>query len=321
LFKYIKILNVYTSNLKYSYGNLLYLIECDDMKLLKGKNALITGGGRGIGRAVALEFAKNGANIVVASRTESELGRTASKIESYGVKSLKIPVDLSKVEGVKECVKKYFENFENCDILVNNAGMTHFSTVVDYPLEKAIKLFNVNFVSYYSMIKLILPKMLNQGGGNIILTSSPQGTVYFSSHKVAYSASKAAVMAMGKCLQSEVGRQKVRVNVVLPGAIHTKMMEDLIEWGQHFPEKVPPKAIAPLYLFLASDRSKRKYKGSVINQLMLNEIINAIQEEIGDKKVEIKEILNLMSDKLNKDYFTMLRRNQDLFDFMLNYSI
>ena len=70
--------------------------------------------------------------------------------------------------------------------------------------------------------------MIEQGGGNIILTSSPQGTVYFSSHKVAYSASKAAVMAMGKCLQLEVGRQNIRVNVISPGAIHTKMMEGIL---------------------------------------------------------------------------------------------
>jgi short-subunit dehydrogenase len=163
--------------------------------------------------------------------------------------------------------------------------------------------------------------MIEQGGGNIILTSSPQGTVFFSSHKVAYSASKAAVMAMGKCLQNEVGRQNVRVNVILPGAIHTQMMEDLIAWGQHFPEKVPPEEIAPLYLFLASESSKRKYKGKVINQLMLNEIIKIIQKKLGKKGYEIKEIVELMRETLKKEQFAMLRKNQELFEFMLNYKI
>ena len=291
------------------------------MKLLEGKKALVTGGGRGIGKAIALEFAKNGADVAVASRTESELNQTIKEIESYGVKGITISVDLSTIEGVKECVNKYFETFERCDILVNNAGMTHFATVVDYPLEKAVKLFNVNFISYYAMIKLILPRMIEQGGGNIILTSSPQGTVYFSSHKVAYSASKAAVMTMGKCLQNEVGRQNVRVNVILPGAIHTQMMEDLIKWGQQFPEKIPPEVIAPLYLFFASDTSKRKYKGKVINQFMLNEVIGYIREEIGSKEYEIKEIVNLMKFKLNKEHHTMLRKNQEVFDFMINYKI
>jgi len=291
------------------------------MKLLEGKKALVTGGGRGIGKATALEFAKNGADIAVASRTESELNQTIKEIESYGVKGIAIPVDLSTVEGAKECVNKYSETFERCDILVNNAGMTHFATVVEYPLEKAVKLFNVNFVSYYVMIKLILPGMIEQGGGNIILTSSPQGTVYFSSHKVAYSASKAAVMALGKCLQNEVGRQNVRVNVVLPGAIQTQMMEDLIEWGQQFPENVPPEEIAPLYLFFASESSKRKYKGKVINQLRLNEIMSYIRAESGSKEYEIKEIINLMRDTLNKEQHTMLRKNQELFDFMLKYKI
>lgn len=291
------------------------------MKLLEGKKALVTGGGRGIGKATALEFAKNGADVAVASRTESELNQTIKEIESYGVKGIAISVDLSTIEGVKDCVNKYFETFERCDILVNNAGMTHFATVVEYPLEKAVKLFNVNYISYYAMIKLILPGMIEQGGGNIILTSSPQGTVYFSSHKVAYSASKAAVMALGKCLQNEVGRQNVRVNVVLPGAIQTQMMEDLIEWGQQFPEKVPPEEIAPLYLFFASESSKRKYKGKVINQLMLNGIMSYIRAEFGSKEYEIKEIVNLMKDTLNKEQYTMLRKNQELFDFMLKYKI
>ncbi len=291
------------------------------MKLLEWKKALVTGGGRGIGKATALEFAKNGADIAVASRSESELNQTLKEIKNYGVKCIAISVDLSSIEGVKECVNKYFETFERCDILVNNAGMTHFATVVEYPLEKAIKLFNVNFISYYAMIKLILPGMIEQGGGNIILTSSPQGTVYFSSHKVAYSASKAAVMALGKCLQNEVGRQNIRVNVILPGAIHTQMMEDLKEWGQQFPEKVPPEEIAPLYLFFAGESSKRKYKGKVINQQMLNEIMSYIRAEFGTKEYEIKEIVNLMKDTLNKEQHTMLRKNQELFDFMLKYKI
>ncbi|TFG15906.1 MAG: SDR family oxidoreductase [Promethearchaeota archaeon] len=291
------------------------------MKLLEGKKALITGGGRGIGKAVAIEFAKNGADIAIVSRTESELNQTQKEIENYGVRCITIPIDLSSIDAVKDCVNQYFNNFEQCDILICNAGMTHFSTVIDYPLEKAEKLFNLNFISYYALIKLILPKMIKQGEGNIILTSSPQGTVYFSSHKVAYSASKAAVMAMGKCLQLEVGRQNIRVNIISPGAIHTKMMEDLIEWGQNFPEKVPPEEIAPLYLFFASEVSKRKYKGQVINHLMLNEILRNIKENFGDNEFEIKEIVNLMEDKLNKEYFTFLRKNQELFEFMLKYTL
>jgi NAD(P)-dependent dehydrogenase (short-subunit alcohol dehydrogenase family) len=291
------------------------------MKFLEGKKALITGGGRGIGKAVAIEFARNGADIAIASRTESELNQAQKEIENYNVRCITIPIDLSSIDGVKDCVNQYFKNFEQCDILICNAGMTHFSTVIDYPLEKAERLFNLNFISYYALIKLILPKMIEQGGGNIILTSSPQGTVYFSSHKVAYSASKAAVMAMGKCLQLEVGRQNIRVNVISPGAIHTKMMEDLIEWGQNFPEKVPPEEIAPLYLFFVSDISKRKYKGQVINHLMLNEILRIIKENFGDKQFEIKEIVSLMEDKLNKEYYSFLRKNQELVEFMLKYKI
>jgi 3-oxoacyl-[acyl-carrier protein] reductase len=289
------------------------------MKLIEGKYALVTGGGRGIGKAVALEFAKNGANIAIVARTQDELEETLKEIQHHNVKVVVISVDLSSIEGVKTCVNEYFKNFDRCDILVNNAGMAHYSTVIDYPLETAEKLFNLNVISYYALVQIILPKMIKQGGGNIIFTSSPQGTIYFSSNKVAYSASKAAVMAMGLCLQAEVGRHNIRVNVVLPGAIDTKMMKDLITAGQHFPEKISPEVIAPLYLFLASELSERKYKGAVVNQLMLNEIIGYIRKATGTKIYETKELLSLMKEKLNKEYFTFLRKNQELVEFMLNY--
>ena len=107
------------------------------MKLIEGKNALITGGGRGIGKAVALEFAKNGANVAVAARTKSELEKTVGEIENHGVLGLAIPTDLSTLEGVEECAKEYFDKFKKIDILVNNAGMTDYSTVINTPIERA----------------------------------------------------------------------------------------------------------------------------------------------------------------------------------------
>ena len=86
------------------------------MKLLERKQVLITGGGRGIGKAVAIEFAKNGADVAVASRTESELNQTKKEIKNYGGQCIAITVDLSTIEGVKDCVTQYFKNFEQCDI-------------------------------------------------------------------------------------------------------------------------------------------------------------------------------------------------------------
>jgi NAD(P)-dependent dehydrogenase (short-subunit alcohol dehydrogenase family) len=287
------------------------------MKLLEGRYALITGGGRGIGKAVALEFAKNGANVAVTSRTKSELDQTVKEIESYGVEGLSIPTDLSTLEGVSYSVSQYFENFERCDILVNNAGVTQFSTVIEYPIEKVQQLFNLNIMGTYAITKQILPKMIEQGGGKIIITSSVQGNEFFSSKKVAYSTSKAAVTAMGKCLQAEVGSQNIQVNVVLPGVVHTQMMEDLISWGQQMSGGDPPEALAPMYLFFASDLSSGRYKGKVINQLMLFELLPIIRSKISSIDFDINELLSSMKENLSKQRYTFFRQNKELIEFIL----
>lgn len=300
------------------------------VKLIEGKYALITGGGRGIGKAVALEFAKNGANVAIAALEKDELDSIIKEIEKYGVKCFSIPVDLSTLDGVKYCVSKYFENFEKCDILVTNAGMSLYSTVVDYPLEKAQRLFNLNIMGYYGLIKLFLPKIIKEGGGSIIMTSSIEGNMIFSPRKVPYCASKAAVTAMGKSIQVEVAPQNVRVNVIEPGGIQTRMIEANIEGGQVYPLEtfysgyqgfLPPETISPVYLFLASDLAKRRYKGKAINIWLLFELLPELRNEIGGKDYDIKKLRTAMKDKLKKDLYVFFRQNEDLVDFMLKSGV
>ena len=291
------------------------------MKLLEEKCTLITGGGRGIGRAVALNFAKNGSNVAVSSRTKEELESVVKEIESYGVRGLAIPADHSTIEGVQNCVKEYQKEFTNCDILVANAGMTHFSTIVDFPLEEAIKLFNLNVIGTYALIREILPSMINEKGGKILITSSVQGNVYFGSKKVAYSASKAALTALGKSLQSEVKQHEISVNVILPGAIDTKMMEYLLSQGQKSGSVYPPEHISLIYLFLASELTKKKYQGRVINQQDLFSGLYLVQEKLSNNSENYKNILNSLKEQLNKDVYSLLSRNSELVEFLLGQGI
>jgi 3-oxoacyl-[acyl-carrier protein] reductase len=291
------------------------------MKLLEEKCALITGGGRGIGSAVALDFAKNGANVAVSSRTKEELERVVEEIKSFGVRGLAISADHSTIEGVQTCVKEYHKNFNNCDILVANAGMTHFSTVVDFPLADAVKLFNLNVIGTYILIKGILPTMINEKSGKILITSSVQGNVYFGSKKVAYSASKAALTALGKSLHSEVKQHNISVNVILPGAVDTKMMKYLISQGQRSGSVYPPKYISLIYLFLASELAKKKYGGRVINQQDLFSGLNLLQERMLNSTESYKKVLNSLKEKLDKDMYTLLSRNSELAEFLLEQDI
>lgn len=288
-------------------------------KLLQSQNALVTGGGRGIGKAVAVEFAKNGANVAVASRTLKELDQTVDAIEKNGVKGLAIQADLSTLNGTLECAEEFFKEFETCDILVNNAGMTQYAAVSEYPLDKVQKMFNLNILSYYAMIKHLLPKMLSQKKGKIILTSSVQGNVYFATNKVAYVTSKVAVSAMGKCLHYEVNSQEISVGVVLPGSIDTQMMRELNELGQRSGKTIPPEQIAPIYLYLASDLATRKYYGDPINQQYLYQVLFKIIEIVKPYNGDLTQLTNLMKEKLKKSDYGIFRKNKELIDFLLKY--
>ncbi len=287
--------------------------------LLDGKYALITGGGRGIGKAVALEYARNGANIAITALEENELLAVVEDIKKYGVEGISIPADLTNIKEVERVAEEYYKNFEICNILVNNAGMSYYCSMLDTSLERVVKLFNLNLIAYYAMVKLILPKMIEQEKGNIIITSSVHGNMFFNPNQVAYSSTKAGVSAMGKCLHNELNPFNIQVNVILPGAIHTKLYEDSAERGQIAPEPISPEAIAPIYLFLASDLSVRQYKGRIINQMLLFDLLPKIKQVVNNMDFKIKEITKTMKSKLRKGEYSLLRKNQELIDFLLRY--
>jgi len=289
------------------------------MKLLERKKALVTGAGRGIGKEVALDLARSGADVAVAARTRVELDKTVEEIENFGVKGLAIPVDLSTLQGVSSCANTYFDNFTTLDILINNAGMTHVSSVIDNPIERVQKLFNLNIMSYYALIREVLPKMIKQKSGSIVMTSSVNGNVYFPPKKVAYSTSKAAVSAMGKCLSTELRQFNINVNVVTPAGVETKMAEDLRKWGQQMTITVPPEYISPAYLFLASDLAIKKYRGRVLELNIIVDLLPILQEEVGGRDLELKELTKLASEKFRKNQFKIYRKNSELIDFMLKY--
>lgn len=289
------------------------------MKLLEGKKALVTGGGRGIGKEVAIDLANNGANVAVAARTKAELDLTVMEIEKYNVKGLAIPADLSTLEGVTTCAKDYFNSFKSIDILINNAGMTQVSSLVDYPIEMAQKLFNLNIMGYYAMLKEILPSMIEKKSGSIVMTSSVQGNIYFAPKKVAYCTSKAAVSAMGKTLSIELKPYNITVNVVTPAGVETRMAEDLRKLGQQMPITVPPEEISSAYLFLASDLAKKKYKGRVVELHSIVNFLPILKEEFSGKDLESRELLKLAEGKLKKNQFKVLKSNSDLVNFMIHY--
>jgi len=289
------------------------------MKLLEGKNALVTGGGRGIGRGVALDLARNGANVAVAARTKAELDKIVEDIVKFGVKGLSIPVDLSTLKGVADGAKAFFDAFETIDILINNAGMSQVASIVDYPIEMAQKMFNLNVMSYYAMVKEVAPTMMEQKSGNIVMTASVHGNVYFPPNKVAYATSKAAISAMGKCLNLELKPYNITVSVLTPAGVETRMAEDLRKWGQQMPITVPPEFISPAYVFLSSELAKKKYRGRIVEINKIVEFLPALQDEFGDKELNHKDLVKSAENVIKGDQFKVLKQNSELVAFMVNY--
>ena len=198
---------------------------------LAGKIALVTGAGRGIGRAIALGFAAQGARLALAARTVSELEETARQIAEIsgepGAGTLVIPVDVTDKSGVDSMVKRTLDRFTNIDILVNNAGIGGpVGVLQDNDISAWMQTLQVNVIGPYLCCRAVIPAMVRQGGGKIINLAGAganNGWAYLS----AYCASKAAVVRLTEVLSIELEEQNIQVNALGPGSIHTRMWEEL----------------------------------------------------------------------------------------------
>lgn len=214
------------------------------MNSLTGKTAIITGAGRGIGRSIAVNLAKAGANTVLVSRTLSQLKETESLLNEFGVKTLCLDVDISEEKQVIKLKSKVLEEFENVDILVNNAGVGYFSNVVDTDLNQYDEMFNVNMRGLFLMIKSFLPKMIEQNSGDIINVASLAGKNAVAGGAV-YAATKWAVIGFSKSLMLEVRKYNIRVIAICPGSVSTTFSDRL-----RTSTKLPtPDTIADIVLF------------------------------------------------------------------------
>lgn len=229
---------------------------------LKNKIAFITGGDSGIGRAVAVLFAKEGANIAIAYLSEHEDAvETKSMVEQNGRECILIPGDLSKERNCKKAIEKTIKKFGRIDVLVNNAAI-HYEVMKlqDISSEQLIKTFSTNIFSYFWITQAALPFM--KEGGSIINTSSV--TAYRGSASlIDYASTKGAIVSFTRSLASNLVKNKIRVNGVAPGPIWTPLIvssfkpEKVSQFGSDAPMERAGETVevAPSYLFLASDDS------------------------------------------------------------------
>ena len=239
--------------------------------MLKGKVAIITGGSRGIGRAIALKLASLGANIVINYRKYNEsVEETLKEIKAKDVEALGFEVDSSDFNSVEKLVKDTLNHFGRIDILVNNAGITKDTLLMRMSEEDFDKVIDVNLKGTFNFVKHITPIMLKQREGRIINISSVVGIVG-NAGQLNYASSKAGVIGLTKSLAKEVGSRGLTVNAIAPGFIKTDMTEVLSDKvKEHINSQIPlkrmgePEDVANMVAFLASQQSSY-ITGQVIN--------------------------------------------------------
>ncbi|HPB57253.1 MAG TPA: 3-oxoacyl-[acyl-carrier-protein] reductase [Bacteroidales bacterium] len=231
-------------------------------KLLLGKTAMITGGGRGIGKQIVLTFAEQGANVIITDLKENEaILQLVKDVEGMGVETLFLAYDVSKLDQTEEAIKKAVERFGRIDILVNNAGITRDTLLMRMKEEDWDMVMNVNVKSIFNHTKAIQSVMLKQRFGSIINMGSVVG-ITGNAGQVNYSASKAAVIGLSKSVARELGSRNIRCNVIAPGFIETEMTQVLSQEVREAYLKTislrrpgTPRDIANTALYLASDLS------------------------------------------------------------------
>lgn len=232
------------------------------MKLLEGKTALVTGATRGIGRAIALRFAAEGADIAFTYRSQHEAAqKLIDEINSFGVACKAYPSDASSFEDAHAVVEDVKNRFGRIDILVNNAGITKDGLMMRMDQDQWDAVIDTNLKSAFNFIHACTPIMARQRCGNIINMSSVVG-IAGNAGQCNYAASKAGLIGLAKSIAKEMGPRGIRANCIAPGFITTDMTDALPEsFREEVQKQIPlrrtgtPEDVANVALFLASDMS------------------------------------------------------------------
>lgn len=232
------------------------------MKLLEGKTAIITGAARGIGKAIAIKFAKEGANIAFTDlKIDDNAKATEAELQAFGVKAKGYASNAANFEDTHKVVEEIHKDFGSVDILVNNAGITRDGLMMRMTEDQWDSVININLKSAFNFIHACTPIMMKQRAGSIINMSSVVG-ISGNAGQTNYSASKAGMIGLAKSIAKEVGSRGIRANCINPGFIITDMTGVLPDdvkklWESQIPLRRggTPEDVANVAVFLASDLS------------------------------------------------------------------
>ncbi|ARS34935.1 3-ketoacyl-ACP reductase [Pontibacter actiniarum] len=196
------------------------------MESIKGKNALVTGAGKGIGRAIAIALAAEGVNVALMARTTSQLEEVAAEVQAKGVKAAVVTADVTDIDAVNKAVADAREQLGAFDILINNAGVGAFAKFLEMEPQKWENIIKVNLLGPYYVTRAVLPEMIERQTGDIVNISSTAGQKG-APVTSAYSASKFGLIGMSESLMQEVRKHNIRVTSLTPSTVATDMAIDL----------------------------------------------------------------------------------------------
>ncbi|WP_379085623.1 3-ketoacyl-ACP reductase [Pedobacter sp. UC225_65] len=196
------------------------------MESIQGKNALITGAGKGLGRAIAIALAAEGVNVALVGRTEKDLVNVAEELKAYPIKTTIATADVADIEAVNAAVASVKSVLGPIDILVNNAGIASFGKFMELEPQRWKEIIDVNIMGVYYTTRAVLPEMIERQTGDIINISSTAGK-NGSALTSAYSASKFGLIGLSESLMQEVRKHNIRVSTMLPSTVATDMAIDL----------------------------------------------------------------------------------------------
>ncbi len=229
---------------------------------LKDRVAIITGGSRGIGREIALLFAREGAKVAVTARSSDQLSEVVKDISRSGGEAVGVSADVTREEDVQNMVEQTMSKFGGIDILVNNAGILQGAPFVVYEPEEWRRVIEVNLMGTFYCTRAVAPILIERGWGRIINIASRSGKIGVM-YLTAYVASKHAVVGFTKALAEELGPFNITVNAVCPGTVKTEMVPQTVQ--ERIGELlIPPSHVADLTLYLATDGAS-SINGEAIN--------------------------------------------------------
>jgi 3-hydroxybutyrate dehydrogenase len=194
---------------------------------LSGKVALVTGAGRGIGRAIAIRFAHEGASVALAARTQHQIEEVARAITEAGGRAIALVTDVTTPHSMRSAVERTEADLGPVDILVNSAGIYHVAPFLDHSLDQWKRIFEINVHGAFIASQAVLPGMIERRSGRIIHIASTAGK-WGTRYQAAYNASKHAVLGMIKCIALETAEYGVRINAICPGFVESAMVDEQI---------------------------------------------------------------------------------------------